>query len=460
MVRLFNLYVPFALVALALADATLLGVAWQVAAAIPGLDPSGAGFHASPEVALVISPLGLLFFYSMGVYQAGSGEPNATLLARIAVALLALAGAGALLSLAQGAGFPTLPRLGAAVFLGLVFTLALRLSLVPRTVAVGRTSDILVIGAGRRAADLDRLDRKGVLGRVRVSGYLPLPGEGRALAEERILATNDLPRLCERLGTREVVVAADGPLSPTVADTLWACRRRGIRVVEYANFLERERGQLPADDPDAPWLLFDDAAEGIRGLDKAGKRAFDLLLSGFLLLLTLPVTLVTALLVKLEDGGPVFYAQERVGLDGKTFKVLKFRSMRVDAEADGKARFAQVGDPRVTRIGRFIRLVRIDEIPQVLNVLRGEMSFIGPRPERPSIVAELVRDIPTFALRHRVKPGITGWAQVNYPYGATVEDSLEKLRYDLFYVKNSGFVLDLLILLQTVRVVVWADGAR
>ncbi len=459
MVRLFNLYVPLTLMALALADATLLGVAWQVAAAIPGLDELGARY-ATPESTLAIPPLGLLMFYAMGVYRAEAGGPSGVLLARIAVALLALAGAGALLSLAQDATLPSLPRVGAGIFLGLVFTLALRLSLTPRTVVVGRPSRILVVGAGTRAADLDRLGQKGLLERVQVAGFLPLAGEGQALPDDRTLSTNDLPRLCERLGVRELVVAADGPLPPSVADTLWACRRRGLRVVDYAAFLERERGQLPADDPDAPWLLFDDAAEGIRGLDKVGKRAFDLALSLFLLLLTLPVTLVTALLVKLEDGGPVFYAQERVGLDGKTFKVLKFRSMRVDAEADGKARFAQVGDPRVTRIGRFIRLVRIDEIPQVLNVLRGEMSFIGPRPERPSIVADLVRDIPAFALRHQVKPGITGWAQVNYPYGATVEDSLEKLRYDLFYVKNSGFVLDLLILLQTVRVVVWADGAR
>jgi lipopolysaccharide/colanic/teichoic acid biosynthesis glycosyltransferase len=167
-----------------------------------------------------------------------------------------------------------------------------------------------------------------------------------------------------------------------------------------------------------------------------------------------------ALAIGLDSPGPVFYGQERVGLNGAVFKAWKFRSMRVDAESDGAPRWASSRDDRVTRVGRFIRKVRIDEIPQVLNVLAGEMSFIGPRPERPFFVKQLREQIPYYDLRHRVPPGITGWAQVNYPYGATVEDARRKLAYDLYYLKRSDLILDLVILLQTVRVVLFAHGGR
>ena len=190
------------------------------------------------------------------------------------------------------------------------------------------------------------------------------------------------------------------------------------------------------------------------------KRLFDIVAASFLLLLSLPVMLVTAILIVLEDGFPVFYRQERVGLDGRLFKVIKFRSMRNDAESDGQPRWATADDDRVTRVGRFIRRVRIDELPQLYSVLAGDMSLVGPRPERPFFVDQLTRDIPFYAVRHSVKPGVTGWAQVSYHYGSTVDDSIQKLQYDLYYVKNHSLFLDLVILFQTVGVVLTGKGAR
>ena len=170
--------------------------------------------------------------------------------------------------------------------------------------------------------------------------------------------------------------------------------------------------------------------------------------------------LVTALLIVLEDGFPVFYRQERVGLNGRLFNVIKFRSMRKDAESDGKPRWATANDDRTTRIGRIIRKLRIDELPQLYSVLTGDMSLVGPRPERPYFVDQLTREIPFYAVRHSVKPGVTGWAQVSYPYGASVDDSIQKLQYDLYYVKNHTLFLDIVILCETVVVVLTGKGAQ
>ena len=189
------------------------------------------------------------------------------------------------------------------------------------------------------------------------------------------------------------------------------------------------------------------------------KRLFDITASLLLLALTAPVIVVFALLVKLDSKGPAFFRQVRVGLYGQDFAVIKLRSMRTDAEVNG-AQWAVENDPRVTRLGRFIRKVRIDELPQTWSVLKGEMSFVGPRPERPEFVSDLEQQLPFYAERHMVKPGITGWAQINYPYGASIEDSRHKLEYDLYYAKNYTPFLDLLILLQTLRVVLWHEGAR
>jgi exopolysaccharide biosynthesis polyprenyl glycosylphosphotransferase len=223
--------------------------------------------------------------------------------------------------------------------------------------------------------------------------------------------------------------------------------------------MERETGRVDLDTVNPSWLIFSDGFSSGRAVSSVAKRAFDVLASSILLLLTFPVILLFALLVKLDSRGPAFFRQSRIGLFGQQFDLIKLRSMRTDAEKDG-AQFAQKDDPRVTRIGKFIRKVRIDELPQAWSVLKGEMSFVGPRPERPEFVDDLEDKLPYYAERHMVKPGITGWAQINYPYGASIEDSRHKLEYDLYYAKNYTPFLDLLILLQTLRVVLWHEGAR
>jgi sugar transferase (PEP-CTERM system associated) len=237
------------------------------------------------------------------------------------------------------------------------------------------------------------------------------------------------------------------------------CKLSGINVLDLASYFERALGQIRLDSLKAGWLIF---GEGFRQgyLRTSVKRVFDIVAASILLLLTLPVMLVTALLIVLENGFPIFYVQERVGLNGRLFKVVKFRSMRRDAESDGKPRWAQANDDRITRIGRVIRKVRIDELPQLYSVLMGDMSLVGPRPERQYFVDKLTRDIPFYAVRHSVKPGVTGWAQVSYPYGASVNDSIQKLQYDLYYVKNHTLFLDIVILFETVGVVLTGKGAQ
>jgi sugar transferase (PEP-CTERM system associated) len=233
----------------------------------------------------------------------------------------------------------------------------------------------------------------------------------------------------------------------------------GVHVNDFSSFIERETGRVDLDSVNPSWLIFSDGFSSGRAISSVAKRLFDIAASSLLLALSAPFIVLFALLVKLDSKGPAFFRQTRVGLYGQLFDVIKLRSMRTDAEAAG-AQFAQKDDPRVTRFGRFIRKTRIDELPQTWSVLKGEMSFVGPRPERPEFVADLEEQLPFYAERHMVKPGITGWAQINYPYGANLEDSRHKLEYDLYYAKNYTPFLDLLILLQTLRVVLWHEGAR
>lgn len=240
---------------------------------------------------------------------------------------------------------------------------------------------------------------------------------------------------------------------------LLQCRMAGVAVTDYMTFWERESGEIDIDEVKPSWLAL---ADGFNShmVRRCVKRAFDVAVSAGFLALVSPVMLGAALLIKLESAGPVFYRQTRVGHNGRNFQIIKFRSMSDNAENDGVPQWAVKNDARVTRIGSIIRKLRIDELPQILNVLKGEMSFIGPRPERPYFVETLCAEIPLYAVRHNVKPGITGWAQVNYPYGASIDDARRKLAFDLYYVKNENLFLDLVILLQTVRVVIMLAGSR
>ncbi|MGG5886953.1 exopolysaccharide biosynthesis polyprenyl glycosylphosphotransferase [Falsiroseomonas sp. HC035] len=253
-----------------------------------------------------------------------------------------------------------------------------------------------------------------------------------------------------------VVAPGRAPVSAAVRQS---CAAAGLQVFTPAEFTEHGLRRLDLESLQPGWLAGAKAAHTGR-MEAAFRRGLDITTAGSLLLLTLPLLLLTMLAIKLDSRGPVFYRQERVGLNNRPFMLFKFRSMITDAEAGGVARWAMRGDPRVTRVGRFLRLTRIDEIPQALNVLRGDMSVVGPRPERPTFVAQLGEIIPHYNDRAVVKPGITGWAQVNYPYGASVEDARMKLSYDLYYVRRRSLLLDLLILLGTVRVVLFQEGAR
>jgi sugar transferase (PEP-CTERM system associated) len=237
------------------------------------------------------------------------------------------------------------------------------------------------------------------------------------------------------------------------------CRLAGIRITDLAGFFERVHGQVPIDSLKISWLIY---GHGFRqnAIRAVVKRTLDIVASAVLCVIALPLVGIAALAIAFEGGGPVIYRQQRVGLRGRAFTVYKLRSMTHDAEREGSPRWATKNDPRVTPVGRLIRRTRIDELPQLWNVLKGEMSFVGPRPERPEFVSMLVEQIPFYAARHSVKPGLTGWAQVRYSYGATVEQSIRKLEYDLYYVKNHTLLLDLGILLETVRVVLLGEGAR
>jgi sugar transferase (PEP-CTERM system associated) len=265
-------------------------------------------------------------------------------------------------------------------------------------------------------------------------------------------------RMARNLRATEIVVATDDRRGLPVHQLL-QCRLEGISVIDYLDFLERETMSVDLAAVQPGWFIFSDGFRGC-GPAQLGKRCFDITISLLLLLFTLPLMMLTWLLIALESPGSALYRQERVGLFGKPFVLLKFRSMRIDAENDGKAQWARTNDPRVTRVGSIIRKLRIDELPQLWNVLRGDMSFVGPRPERPAFVSRFTEQIPFYAERHCVRPGITGWAQINYPYGASLEDARNKLSYDLYYVKNHGLFLDILIAMQTFRVILSADGAR
>jgi sugar transferase (PEP-CTERM system associated) len=293
-------------------------------------------------------------------------------------------------------------------------------------------------------------------------GFYPVRSDAaRMVLQQRVIPADwTIETAVDRLDIDEIIVAVREQRGGTLPlESLLQCRISGVRVTDLAGFYERVRGEVPVESLKASWLIYGDGfkQDWSRNLVK---RGFDLSVSSALLLTTLPIMALTALAIRLESRGSIIYRQERVGLGGRVFTVYKFRSMENDAEKDGKPQWAKMNDPRITRIGRFIRKTRIDELPQLMNVLRGDMSFVGPRPERPAFVDELAKKVPYYGVRHSVKPGVTGWAQVRLAYGASVEDAVRKLENDLYYVKNHSLFLDLLILLETVRVVLFGEGAR
>lgn len=462
MIRVFSHYISIRIVLLVLVEAGLL-----LAAGVAGLAlrfPSENVVFAAifwPELYLFAFFM-IVVMAALGLYQDEHPESFVTVLNRT---IIAFAAGSALMSVV----FYLFPQtyIGRGVF---AYTAAIAFTaiLAARTVffqwagfGVLRKR-VLILGAGEQAKSvLELYARRGHRQSVDVVGVHPLTAAEVAVSSVNILpVTMSVSEAAHQFGVHEIVIAMREQRGGALpVSQLLDCKLRGVQITDLQSFFERELGQIRLDSLKASWLVF---GEGCRqGLVRETvKRLFDVFASGLLLLGTLPVIAVTALLIKLQDGGPIFYRQERVGQGGRVFEILKFRSMRSDAERDGKPKWAKSNDDRITAVGRFIRRTRIDELPQIINVLRGEMSFVGPRPERPFFVRQLVQDIPFYAARHSVKPGITGWAQVRYPYGASLDDASKKLQYDLYYVKNHTLFLDLLILVETVEVVLWGKGAR
>ena len=449
MIRVFKHYVSHAVIVLGFVDLALLLLAGELAWDLRiyqigmGAQPFGERFGAILAFAVIV----MTAMIGVGSYGAEALRSMRFATARLLVAVsLGVIGMSLLDFLMQAETFWRSVLLY-AMALAILFLVLNRLILGPLLGTSTFQRSVLVLGAGSRADRIRELARrKGVSFRV-------VPD---ARARQTI---PDLGRFVDEIGASEVVLALEERRNSLPVKDLLRIKTRGLHVIDFSGFIERETGRVDLDTLNPSWLIFSDGFSSTRLASSISKRVFDIVVSLLLLGLTFPVLVLFAILIKLESPGPIFYRQTRVGLYGQTFEVVKLRSMRQDAEKDGP-KWAAENDPRVTRIGRIIRTVRIDEIPQAWSVLKGEMSFVGPRPERPQFVAQLEEMLPYYAERHMVKPGITGWAQINYPYGASTEDARQKLEYDLYYAKNYSPFLDLLILLQTARVVLWPDGAR
>ena len=461
MIRLFKHYIPHAVLLLGLIDIGLLLLAgdlgWRLRIGQLGL---GLGSVADRVWQLAAyTSLMLVVMIAVGVYGADSLRSmrfaTARLLVSVSLGIIVLAFVDFVLG---GHNFWR-STLAYTMLLSIGMLVLNRWIVGGILGASAFRRRVLVLGAGARADRLRKLGEKEESGFAIVS-YVGMT-ENVHVVEEAInrSAIHDLARFVENLGVSEVVLALEERRNALPLKDLLRIKTAGVHVNDFSSFIERETGRVDLDTVNPSWLIFSDGFSSGRALSSAAKRVFDVAASSILLVLTAPVILFFAVLIKLDSKGPAFFRQSRVGLYGTTFDLIKLRSMRPDAEVDG-AQWAILDDPRITRVGRFIRKARIDELPQTWSVLKGEMSFVGPRPERPEFVCGLEADLPFYAERHMVKPGITGWAQINYPYGASIEDSRHKLEFDLYYVKNYTPFLDLLILLQTLRVVLWHEGAR
>jgi len=320
----------------------------------------------------------------------------------------------------------------------------------------------LVLGVGDSASELiNQVEDDSSYHNSNLIGFVPFQGEKRVVPDKLVLSDEgSLAVLVKKYNVEEIIIATEerrGGSFPI--QELLECKMHGTEVTDIATYFERERKHIRMDSLNPSWLVFGGGFDQ-SFLRSAIKRIFDVIASVILLIVTLPIMLITIIFILIEDGFPIFYRQERVGKGGDAFMVLKFRSMSKNAEKGQKPQWATTDDPRVTKVGRVMRKLRIDELPQIVNVLKNEMSFVGPRPERPYFVDMLGAQVPYYNIRHSIKPGITGWAQVRYPYGSSVEDAIEKLQYDLYYVKNHSLFFDVVILIHTVEVVLFGKGGR
>jgi sugar transferase (PEP-CTERM system associated) len=463
-IRLFRMYVKLPILLLALIEGLLLVFSTYLAASLyldGGAVGAATAFGDLLPAALLFACFGVVSLFAVGLYSTRQRSTVAGIMVRILAADLNAVGLSALV-------YYFLPHIAVGrEVLGLMAILG-ALTLATARLLFERVVDedlfkrrVLVYGAGKRAASLLELRRRADMRGFQIIAFVAAEGDHVTAEEDRLTERpDDLFRWSIDNQVDEIVVAMDDRRRNFPMHEFLECRLAGIDVLELPTFLERETGKVRLDVLSPSWLIF---GGGFRAspLQRALERSFDILASLGLLVIALPFMLLAVLAIRMEDGwrAPVLYRQRRVGRYGRSFDVLKFRSMSVDAE-QGEAIWAVKNDPRVTRVGSVMRKTRIDELPQLLNVLRGEMSFVGPRPERPEFVERLEQKIPYYRERHTVKPGITGWAQLCYPYGSTEKDALEKLQYDLYYVKNRSLLFDLAILMQTVEVVLWGKGAR
>lgn len=409
----------------------------------------------------------LLFNLSLGLYEQGLREPFRGIIRRLFVSAI-----GSYFTVVVTASIffndITERYLHAAISVAfIIITLVVFRYFVQRTESFAKRPNVLVLGAGVRASVIERRMRRLVdRANFNLVSFIPLKGDqiDQGIKEEKLVELDvdtELADYIQENDISEIIVANDQRRGTLPVKTLFDARLRGVIVTDLLDFLERETGQIAVDLMYPSWLIFSNGFETQKLFRKAADYWLNIILAFIVLFFTWPIMVLTAIIIYIDDGfktgASVLYKQQRVGMNGELFNILKFRSMGPDAEKDG-AKWASKNDNRVTKVGGVIRKFRIDELPQLINVMRGQMSFIGPRPERPEFVAQLENEVPYYAQRHNVKPGLTGWAQLNYPYGASVNDSLEKLKFDLYYVKHQSLLLDLLILIRTVEVVLFGKG--
>jgi sugar transferase (PEP-CTERM system associated) len=462
-IRLFNHYVSKVALILLLLELLMLLASASLASAL--WFAGGAGRLRADNLYLSSLTFALVIIFSMsalGMYRHSAREGIRTTLIRIMPSFaLGFALLSALIAVRPEMYFGR--GINSLIFaLGASGVLLTRLVVFKSAESALLEARLIFVGSGQLAREcIELASSKFGFHRFNVVGCVPVPGEENCVPQASLLPMGEsLLVMARRYGASEIVVTVTNRRgSAFPIRQLLECALGGVKVIDAATFFEREACQIRVDSLQPSYLIFGGGFD--QSFARAStKRIFDLLASALVSIASLPLMLAAAACIALEDGGPVFYRQERVGKDGRIFTVLKFRSMRNDAEQGGPPTWATPNDPRITRVGHWLRMLRIDELPQMLNVFKGEMSFVGPRPERAYFVWQIEGEAAYYNVRHCIKPGITGLAQVRYQYGASIDDAIEKLQYDLYYVKNNSLLLDLLILIDTVQVVVFGKGSR
>ncbi len=465
MVRIFNHYIPKALLLLGVVEVAALFFSLQLGVALRfGGDPSSSSHLTNIPLeykAGVFTLVMMVMLIAMGLYQRHQRDSFRVLILRMAwTFLLAFP-----LLLTVFYLFPDVYVGRGAFLLTIVVSFAMlivvRFFYIQFATASILSRRILVVGSGKLAQALERLRRRSDWHGISLIGFLHLRGDHDEVEGDKLIRSEkSIADVCADYGADEIVIAVEDNRKNFPTEEIIDCKLRGIQITELAGFFEQRTGKIHIDAWSPGRMIFLDGFDN-NAWRMMIKRLFDIVMASVALLLALPVMLLLIVIVRHESKwrDPAIYKQVRTGQHGQPFTLYKFRSMVVDAEKNG-AVWAAKNDPRVTKFGAFMRKTRLDELPQLWNVLKGDMSFVGPRPERPEFVESLVHKIPYYAMRHRVKPGITGWAQVNYPYGDSEADTREKLQYDLYYIKNYSLFLDLSILVQTAEVVLWRKGSR